>query len=149
MESRQQKYVLAVPETHTVWSQWEQQPVGLLAALLPAEAWVPLSAGEGSQGPRLYEWAWLRLPYEREDSQGWASWLLIRRSLSDPSERAYYRAWGPASTPLTVLVRVAGSRWAVEEGLEQAKGGVGLDQYEVRSWTAWYRFITLRGKSLL
>jgi SRSO17 transposase len=143
LECRQQKYVLAVPETHTVWSQGEQQPVGLLAALLPKEAWVPLSAGEGSQGPRLYEWAWLQLPYEREDRQGWAWWLLIRRSLSDPSERAYYRAWGPASTPLTTLVRVAGSRWAVEEGFEQAKGGVGLDQYEVRSWTAWYRFITL------
>src|SRR5436309_7286854 len=143
LESRHQKYVLAVPETHMVWSQGEQQPVGLLAALLPAEAWVPLSAGEGSQGPRLYEWAWLQLPYEREESEGWVSWLLIRRSLSDPSERAYYRAWGPASTPLTTLVRVAGSRWAVEEGFEQAKGGVGLDQYEVRSWTAWYRFITL------
>ena len=143
LESRQQKYVLAVPETHTVWSQGEQQPVGLLAALLPAEAWVPLSAGEGSQGPRLYEWAWLHLPYEREGSEGWASWLLIRRSLCDPSERAYYRAWGPASTPLTTLVRVAGSRWTVEEGFEQAKGGVGLDQYEVRNWTAWYRFITL------
>ncbi len=143
LESRQQKYVLAVPETHMVWSQGEQQPVGLLAALLPKEAWVPLSAGEGSQGLRLYEWAWLQLPYEQEGSPGWTSWLLIRRSLSDPSERAYYRAWGPSSTPLTVLVQVAGSRWAVEEGFEQAKGGVGLDQYEVRSWTAWYRFITL------
>ena len=143
LESQHQKYVLAVPETHTVWSQGEPQPVGLLAALLPAEAWVPLSAGEGSQGPRLYEWAWLQLPYEREESQGWVSWLLIRRSLVDPSKRAYYRAWGPASTPLIVLVRVAGSRWTIEEGFEQAKGGVGLDQYEVRTWTAWYRFMTL------
>jgi SRSO17 transposase len=143
LESQRQKYVLAVPQTHTVWSQGEQQPVGLLAALLPAEAWVPLSAGEGSQGPRLYEWAWLQLPSEREESEGGVSWLLIRRSLSNPSERAYYRAWGPASTPLTTLVRVAGSRWTVEEGFEQAKGAVGLDQYEVRSWRAWYRFITL------
>jgi len=143
LESQHQKYVLAVPETHTVWSQGEPQPVGLLAALLPAEVWVPLSAGEGSQGPRLYEWAWLQLPYEREESQGWVSWLLIRRSLVDPSKRAYYRAWGPASTPLIVLVRVAGSRWTIEEGFEQAKGGVGLDQYEVRTWTAWYRFMTL------
>ena len=143
LESQHQKYVLAVPETHTVWSQGEPQPVGLLAALLPAEAWVPLSAGEGSQGARLYEWAWLQLPYEREESQGWVSWLLIRRSLVDPSKRAYYRAWGPASTPLIVLVRVAGSRWTIEEGFEQAKGGVGLDQYEVRTWTAWYRFMTL------
>jgi SRSO17 transposase len=143
LESRHQKYVLAVPETHTVWSQGELQPVGLLAALLPAEAWVPLSAGEGSQGPRLYEWARLQLPYEREGGQGWASWLLIRRSLSDPSKRAYYRAWGPSWTPLAVLVRVAGSRWTIEEGFEQGKGEVGLDQYEVRTWTAWYRFITL------
>ncbi len=143
LESLHQKYVLAVPETHTVWCQGEPQPVGLLAALLPAEAWVPLSAGEGSQGPRLYEWAWLRLPYEQEGSEGWVSWLLIRRSLSDPSKRAYYRAWGPASTPLSVLVRVAGSRWTIEEGFEQGKGEVGLDQYEVRTWTAWYRFITL------
>jgi len=143
LESLHQKYVLAVPETHMVWSQGELHPVGLRASLLPAEAWVPLSAGEGSQGPRLYEWAWLQLPYEREEVEGWVSWLLIRRSLSDPSKRAYYRAWGPASTPLTVLVRVAGSRWTIEEGLEQGKGEVGLDQYEVRTWTAWYRFITL------
>ena len=143
LESQHQKYVLAVPETHQVWSRGEPQPVGLLSALLPPEAWVPLSAGEGSQGARLYEWAWLQLPYEREESQGWTSWLLIRRNLSDHSKRAYYRAWGPAQTPLTTLVQVAGSRWTVEEGYEQAKGEVGLDQYEVRSWTAWYRFITL------
>jgi SRSO17 transposase len=143
LESRQQKYVLAVPETHLVWSRGESQPVGLLAALLPPEVWVPLSAGEGSQGPRLYEWAWLELPYEREGVEGWTSWLLIRRSLADPSKRAYYRAWGPASTPLTTLVRVAGSRWTIEEGFEQGKGEVGLDQYEVRTWTAWHRFITL------
>src|SRR5438105_10339438 len=86
LESQHQKYVLAVPETHTVWSQGEPQPVGLLAALLPPEAWVALSAGEGSQGARLYEWAWLQLPYEREESQGWTSWLLIRRNLSDHSK---------------------------------------------------------------
>ena len=143
LERRQQKYVLAVPETHLVWSRGESQPVGLLAALLPKEAWVVLSAGEGSQGPRLYEWAWLELSYEREGDSRWTSWLLIRRSLSDPSKRAYYRAWGPASTPLTTLVQVAGSRWTIEVGIEQAKGEVGLDQYEVRTWTAWYRFITL------
>ena len=143
LESQQQKYVLAVPETHTVWSQGEPRPVGLRASLLQALAWVPLSAGEGSQGARLYEWAWVQLPYEREGQQGWTSWLLIRRNLSDHSKRAYYRAWGPAQTPLTTLVQVAGSRWRVEEGLEQAKGEVGLDQYEVRTWTAWHRFITL------
>ncbi len=138
LQSQHQKYVLAVPETQQVWSRGEPQPVGLLSALLPPEAWVALSAGEGSQGARRDVWAWLQLPYEREESQGWTSWLLIRRHLSDHSKRAYYRAWGPAQTPLTTVVLVAVSRWTVEEGYEQAKGEVGLDQYEVRSWTAWY-----------
>jgi SRSO17 transposase len=69
--------------------------------------------------------------------------VLIRRSLSDPSERAYYRAYGPAQTSLVELVRVAGSRWRIEEGLEQTKGEVGLDQYEVRGFHAWYRHVTL------
>ena len=72
-----------------------------------------------------------------------AQWLLIRRNVSDPAERAYFRAFGPAQTSLPELVRVAGMRWAVEEGFAEAKGVVGLDQYEVRKWTAWYRHITL------
>src|SRR6266567_2253028 len=141
VEEQQKNYVLAVPETHQVWVQGRPQPVGLLAALLPQEAWVVLSAGEGSKGPRLYEWAWLQL--SEVTPSGRARWVLIRRSLSDPSKRAYYRASGPAQTTLPELVRVAGSRWKVDEGYEQAKGEVGLDQYEVRTWRAWYRYVTL------
>ena len=141
VEEQQKNYVLAVPETHTVWVQGRPQPVGLLAALLPEEAWVVLSAGEGSKGARLYEWAWLQL--SEAAPSGRARWLLIRRSLSDPSKRAYYRASGPAQTTLPELVRLAGSRWRIEEGYEQAKGEVGLDQYEVRTWRAWYRYVTL------
>jgi SRSO17 transposase len=143
LEEQQKNYVLAVPETHMVWVQGRQQPVGLLAALLPTEAWGVLSAGEGSKGARLYEWAWLQLPAETEGVGERTRWLLIRRSLSDPSERAYYRAYGPASTTLAEVVRVTGSRWRIEEGYEQAKGEVGLDQYEVRTWRAWYRYVTL------
>ncbi len=143
LEEQQKNYVLAVPETHLVWVQGRQQSVGLLASLLPAEAWEVLSAGAGSKGPRLYEWAWLLLPEEREASSEHAHWVLIRRSLSDPSQRAYYRAYGPASTTLAQLVQVIGSRWRIEEGYEQAKGEVGLDQYEVRTWRAWYRYMTL------
>ena len=67
----------------------------------------------------------------------------MRRSLADPSERAYYRVSGPATTTLAEMVRVTGSRWKIEEGYEQAKGEVGLDQYEVRTWRAWYRYVTL------
>ena len=143
LEEQQKPYVLAVPETHAVWVQGRPQPVGLLAALLPEEAWVVLSAGEGSKGPRLYEWAWLQLPEQTEATREWVRWVLIRRSLADPSERAYYRAYGPASTTLAEVVRVTGSRWRIEEGYEQAKGEVGLDQYEVRGFRAWYRYVTL------
>src|SRR3989475_3367684 len=143
LEEQQQNYVLAVPETHQVWVQGQAQPVGLLAALLPDEAWVVLSAGEGSKGPRLYEWAWLQLPDETEATSQRARWVLIRRSLCDRSERAYYRVYGPATTTLAEVVRVTGSRWKIEEGYEQAKGQVGLDQYEVRTWRAWYRYMTL------
>jgi len=143
LEEQQKNYVLAVSETHQVWVQGRPQPVGLLAALLPDEAWVVLSAGEGSKGPRLYEWAWLQLPDETEATSERARWVLIRRSLSDRSERAYYRVYGPATTTLAVVVPVTGSRWKIEEGYEQAKGQVGLDQYEVRTWRAWYRYVTL------
>ena len=143
LEAQQKNYVLAVSETHQVWVQGRPQPVGLVAALLPEEAWVVLSAGEGSKGPRLYEWAWLQLPDETEAASERARWLLIRRSLSKRSERAYYRVYGPTTTTLVEIVRVTGSRWKIEEGYEQAKGQVGLDQYEVRTWRAWHRYVTL------
>ena len=143
LQGQQQPYVLAVAETHPVWNAGRAQPVGLVAALLPEEAWTPLSAGEGSQGSRLYDWAWLEVDAEPQARGGWRSWILIRRSLSQPSKRAYYRVWGPPQTTLAELGRVAGRRWTIEAGLEEAKGEVGLDQYEVRTWTGWYRHITL------
>jgi SRSO17 transposase len=71
-----------------------------------------------------------------------ARWLLVRRSRSD-GELAFYGCYGLAATPLVGLVRVAGTRWAVEEGFQQAKGEVGLDHYEVRRWPGWYRHTTL------
>jgi SRSO17 transposase len=143
LDEQQKNYVLAVPETHLVWVAGQHQPIGYVAALLPKEAWVVLSAGEGSKGERLYEWAWMQLPEQSEGGSERGRWLLMRRNLCDPSQRAYYRAAGPANTTLAELVRVAGSRWKIEEGLEEAKGEVGLDQYEVRGFRAWYRFVTL------
>src|SRR5512142_305891 len=142
-EAQQKNYVLAVPETHQLWGQGQPQPGGPLAALLPDEAWVGLSAGEGSKGPRLDEWAWLQVPNETEAASERTRSLLIRRSLSDRSARAYYRVYGPVTTTLVELVQVRGSRWKSEEGYEQAQGQVCLDQYEVRTWRAWYRYMTL------
>lgn len=63
--------------------------------------------------------------------------------MSEPDDLAFYRVFAPADTPLDEMARVAGSRWSIEEGFERAKGEVGLDQYEVRRYDAWYRHVTL------
>ena len=134
-------YVLAVSSHHPLWRAGQQERADQLIAALPAAAWAPLSAGTGSQGERLYDWACVQLT--DESAPGTAHWLLARRSLSDPIEVAYYRVFAPADTPVTTMVRVAGMRWAIEASFEEAKGAVGLDHYEVRKWTAWYRHVTL------
>ena len=141
LEEQGRNYVLAVPLTHGIWTGGEQVEAQTLADQLPEAAWSRLSAGDGSQGPRWYAWACLALPYPA--APGKAHWLLVRRSLSEPTERAYYRVYGPATASVADMVRVAGSRWAIEVGFEEAKGLVGLDQYEVRKWHAWYRHVTL------
>jgi SRSO17 transposase len=134
-------YVLAVSAHHPLWQSGTQERADHLIAALPPAAWAPLSAGAGSQGERLYDWACIQVPYE--SAPGTAHWLLARRSLSNPTEHAYYRVFGPADTPVATMVRVAGMRWAIEASFEDAKGAVGLDHYEVRTWTAWYRHVTL------
>ena len=107
---------------------------------LPASAWPRLSAGDGAKGPRLYDWAYL--PY-RGAAPGWRMGLLIRRSPAEPDDLAYHLTHAPEGTTLARLVRVAGTRWTIEGCFEAAKGEVGLDEYEVRSWTGWHRHVTL------
>ena len=89
----------------------------------------------------MYDWARARLAFDTEP--GFGQWLLVRRSVREPDALAYYRVFGPEATPLAEMARVAGTRWVIEEGFARAKGEVGLDQYEVRRWEAWYRHITL------
>ena len=145
-EQHRQAYVLTVRANEAIW-MWsvEQAPgqvrvVDLVAERAPTE-WTRLSAGQGSKGPRWYDWT--RLPLLQEAPSGWSRWLLARRSIEDPTEFAYYLAFAPAGTTLQTLVHVAGARWTVEQCLEEAKGEVGLDQYQVRSWQSWHRHITL------
>mgnify|MGYP002624514375 CR=1 FL=1 len=109
-------------------------------AKVPPKGWRRLSAGDGAKGPRLYDWAYL--PY-RGAAPGWRMGLLIRRSTTEPDDLTYYLTHAPEATPLAQLVRIAGTRWAIESCFEAAKGEVGLDDYEVRSWTGWHRHITL------
>lgn len=133
---RQDTY-LAVAHATGVW----RESVQTLAARLPADAWQRLSAGAGSKGPRTYDWALVALAEAAPPT--WGQWLLVRRSVSAPTALAYYRVCAPADTPLAAIVRVAGTRWTVEECLQTGKGEVGLDEYEVRKWDSWHRHITL------
>jgi SRSO17 transposase len=144
LEDRGVWHVLAVKCTELLAVDGPQGPVRQsaeqLAAAVPAEQWIACSAGHGAKGRRLYDWT--RVGLASPATSGMARWLLVRRRRSD-GELAFYACHGPATTPLIGLVRVAGTRWAVEEGFEQAKGEVGLDHYEVRKWPGWYRHITL------
>jgi Transposase DDE domain len=107
-----------------------------LAALAPQRGWQRLSAGAGSKGQRLYDWLLI-------DPGPDAHHLLTRRSISTPDELAYYILHSSTPVPLAELVRIAGSRWAVEETFQFAKDETGLDHYQVRKYHAWYRHITL------
>ena len=137
IEARRRGYVLAVTSGQYLGGR----RVDAWAAGLPAEAWHRLSAGEGAKGPRLYDWAFL--PSRGGAPAGWGKGLLIRRKLAEPDDLAFYLTLAPPGTDLATLVRVAGTRWTIESCFEAAKGEVGLDQYEVRSWTGWHRHITL------
>jgi SRSO17 transposase len=146
LEGRGERYVLAVRSNQSVttWPPYGapgQSSVAAVAATVPAEAWQRLSCGEGAQGPRLYDWAWTPLrPALRE---GWVHWMLLRRHPERPAQVAYYLVYAPEETPLIAVVRVAGARWSIDDLFKLAKGQVGLDHYEVRSWHGWYRHITL------
>jgi SRSO17 transposase len=145
LEERDLAHVLAVKRTEPLWAATDRGPAQVkaeaLAAALPADAWRRLSAGDGAKGPRRYDWARVAIRPLADPDRGY--WLLARRSLADPADLAYYVCYGPAAATLADLVRVAGARWAIEEGLEALKGEVGLDHYEVRHWAGWYRHVTL------
>lgn len=145
LEANQQAYVLAVRRNGRAGLEWHGQlwtlSVSEIIDLVEPTAWQRLSAGEGAKGPRMYDWALLELAESTVEE--WPRQLLLRRSLEDETEIVAYRTFAPAGTPLSEFVRVAGTRWAIEDSIESAKGEVGLDQYEVRRWVSWYHHITL------
>ncbi|MFY1623841.1 IS701 family transposase [Micromonospora sp. WMMD723] len=133
-------YVLAVPRNQRIPTVVGNSRPDVLASAAPALAWKRRSCGDGAKGPRLYDWAVASLP-GADDSYGHL--LLIRRSITDPTNLAYYLCFGPTETLYEDLIRIAGTRWAIEECFQTAKNEVGLDHYRVRRYDAWYRHITL------
>jgi SRSO17 transposase len=145
-EAHQLPYVLATRNNDTVATvDWRQRKVRALIAELPETAWQRCSAGAGAHGQRFYDWA--RLELLAGFDPGWARWALARRAIpTEPGEKpelAYYVCAGPTDTGLEQLVAVAGGRWRIEECFQAAKNEAGLDSYQVRDYTAWYRHITL------
>lgn len=134
-------YVVGVRTDFAVRAGLRQVRAKALLAEVPADGWHRLSCGVGSKGPRVYDWARLRTAAPEPDQ--FTRWLLIRRSASDPSDVAYFACGGPPATTLDDLVRVAGTRWSIEDLFELAKGDCGLDEYEVRGWVGWHRHVTL------
>ena len=138
-------HVLAIKSNGKLWAWTDKGPgqvrADRLASQVEEVGWIRCSAGDGAKGPRVYDWALVEIRPLREPGKGY--WLLARRSVAKPEELACYVCYGPAGTTLEELSRVAGTRWAIEECFEEAKGQVGLDQYEVRRWDGWYRHITL------
>ena len=106
------------------------------------------SAGTGTKGERLHDWAYLELADRDGTEYGedlfglWTRGLLIRRHVAD-GELAFFTTWCPAGTPVETLVRVEGHRWAIEDGFETAKNELGLDHNETRSWHGWHRHVSL------
>jgi SRSO17 transposase len=139
-DQRRVGYVVAVPRNQTIGLGSGTARADTLTTQAPVHAWRRLSAGEGAKGPRLYDWARATLPANDEHR---GRWLLIRRSITDPDELAFYLCAGPPDTTLDILLRVAGTRWAIEECFQQAKTETGLDHYQVRRFQPWYRHITL------
>ncbi|MGW1800134.1 IS701 family transposase [Streptomyces sp. NPDC001984] len=138
LEERGIGYVLAVACSAEVTTGAGKFRADALAAKVPKRAWQKLSAGAGVNGHRFYDWAVIDLVEPRSGSHR----LLIRRNRTT-GELAYYRCWSPDPVPLATLVRVAASRWRVEETFQAGKGLAGLDEHQVRRFTSWARWVTL------
>jgi SRSO17 transposase len=147
LEQRRAAYVVAVASNQAVPGSTGTSRADVLAAHAPDQAWKRRSCGNGAKGPRIFDWAAASLPEDGTEPPGWSRYLLVRRSLTRNGkgqlELAYYLCAAPAGTADEELIRVAGSRWAIEECFQSAKTETGLDQYQVRRYDAWYRHVTL------
>lgn len=128
-------YVLAVSRDHVLTTPAGRRRADALAAALPHRAWQRLSCGNGAKGRRWYDWALIATARPEII-------MLVRRSRAS-GELAFYLCHTPKPVPMAVLVKVAGTRWAVEECFQAAKNEAGMDHYQVRLYRAWYRYVTL------
>jgi SRSO17 transposase len=118
-------------------------PVQQLVKRVPKQDWVQAVIKEGSKGPIVCDFAFLRVTESRSSLPAGQLWLIIRRNLDDPTEIKYYFSNAPIDMPLQEFVRISGMRWPIESIFEESKGEVGMDQYEMRSWLGWHHHMLL------
>jgi SRSO17 transposase len=164
LEKMQQRYVIEVPVNTTVWTVDPQtqvpphrgrgscptrpkrdhvQSVRTIATSLPASAWQILQLRPGAKGPLAFAFARVRVWAVRHRKPGPACWLILRRSLEPDAEVKYYLAYAPQEEPLESMALVTGTRYRVEEYLEEGKMYLGMAQYEARAWTSWHHHMSL------
>jgi len=118
-------------------------PVQQLVQKIQKQAWVQAVIKEGSKGPIVCDFAFLRVTESRGGLPAAELWLILRRNLNDPSKVKFYFSNAPVNTPLQEFVRISGMRWPIESIFEEAKGEVGMDHYEMRSWLGWHHHMLL------
>ena len=118
------------------------QTVSHIADALPITDWTQHTIKEGSKGPLVANFAFLRVAAVRGGLPGPEVWLILRRAVST-SELKTYLCNAPADTPQATLVRISGMRWPIETSFEDGKQLIGLGDYQVRSWTGWHHHMTL------
>ena len=136
LEKDRTPYVMAVPKnTQFTGTTGKTLQCDEVAGRLRRNAWQRRACGIGAKGFRVYDWALL-------DSDDPDHQYMIRRSIDD-GELAFYHCYNPTRAGFGELVHVAGARWPIEECFGSGKNEVGLDNYQVRTWNAWHRHITL------
>jgi SRSO17 transposase len=137
-------YVMAVPvDLPLIGSRGQATRPDLVASRLEAADFERRSCGHGTKGERYYDWAAVAVTVkDQAPCDGKEHTLLVRRSVSKPSEIEYFLAHARQGAPAGELIGVAGMRWKIEENNEHGKDLLGLDQYQVRKWTPWHRHVT-------
>ena len=139
LEKNLKCYVMSVSGKAYVWRGHKQVSVSSIIKELPKENWLEASCGDGSKGARVYDWQSIAV---NTPAEGFMRCVLVRRSKTDPEDMRAYICFAPEGTPIEKLVQIAGIRWTVECCFAESKSEVGLDQYEVRSYSGWYKHIT-------
>lgn len=164
LEADEQRYLLEVPVTTTVWTvdpatqvppysgrgrrpkhptRDAVQSVQAIAQNLPREAWEMIKLREGAKGPLVFEFARVPVWVVRDGRVSPPLWLVLRRSLEPKAEVKHYLCNADRETPLETMAMVTGTRWRVEEYFEDGKSDLGMAAYQARAWSSWHHHMSL------